>query len=284
MAAPSQIVAAAGRGSRWLHHRGLMFPTASGGVRLLAGKVAPHGSYTYRNQFGHQVRADLGDYMERIGFFGAHGSALIRYATSHLQPGDWAIDAGANVGLMASPLAAAVGPSGCVWAVEPLPRNVARLEELKAANGLGQLEILPLALGSVAATARLHLSSRPGGSGSGSFVAPWGEEAFVEVATARLDDLVAARSPRGPLRLVKIDVEGYEAELLKGAEATLRGHRPLVICEFHDPLLRAAGSSSEDLLARFAALGYTPRAPFDRPEGSLDAKVLDLLLAPAASR
>ncbi len=260
-----------------------MWPTASGGVRLLAGKLIREGRYRYRNQYGHLVEADMADYMERIGFFGAHGSPIIRFLTSQLQPGDWAIDAGANVGLVTSPLAAAVGPSGCVWAIEPLPRNLARLQRLKEANGLSQLVILPLAVGSVVSTERLHLSSLPGGSGSGSFVAPWGEDAFVEVATVPLDHLVATQDPGRPLRVVKIDVEGFEAELLKGAAKTFADHRPLVICEFHDPLLRAAGSSSEDLLERFAGYGYTPRAPFARPSGSLEGLVVDMLLARAGS-
>ncbi len=96
----------------------------------------------------------------------------------------------------------------------------------------------------------------PAGARSGSFVAPWAREEFVEVATVRLDDLVATRAPDGPLRVVKIDIEGFEAEMLAGAQATLTDHRPVVICEFHDPLLRAAGSSSEDLLRAFAAYGY----------------------------
>jgi methyltransferase FkbM-like protein len=126
----------------------------------------------------------------------------------------------------------------------------------------------------------LHGSVRPGGSGWGSLVAPWASSQSVEVAMVRLDDMVARRAPDAPLRLVKIDVEGSEPDLLAGAEVTLSAHRPLVICEFHDPLLRAAGSSSEDLLASFARLGYRPRAPFARPRGGLEGRVCDLLLVP----
>ncbi len=99
------------------------FPLAAGGIRLVTGKVTDDGVYRYRNQYGHSVEADfLSDYMERIGFFGAHASRIIRYATGQLRPGDWAIDVGANVGLIASPvMAAAVGPTGCVWPSSPCP-------------------------------------------------------------------------------------------------------------------------------------------------------------------
>jgi FkbM family methyltransferase len=178
-------------------------------------------------------------------------------------------------------MAAAVGAGGCVWAIEPLPRNILRLQALKDDNELTQLTVVPVALGARESTGRLRLSSRPGGSGSGSFVAPWARPEHVEVEIARLDDLVAARAPARPLRLLKVDVEGFEAEFLAGAEATLTTHRPLVICEFHDPLLRAAGSSSEELLKAFARYRYHPRAPFARPTGPLHDTVVDMLLCPS---
>ncbi len=171
------LVGAAGRLSRRLHSAGVLRGTASGVVRRLAGRLAGSGTITYRNSAGHLVAADLGDYVERLGVFGAHAGPMIRFVSSHLAPGDWAIDAGANVGLMASPMAAAVGPSGTVWAVEPFPRNVARLRALKEANHLEQLRIFPLALSSGTGTAELRLAAAPGGSAFPSFVAPWaGEE------------------------------------------------------------------------------------------------------------
>lgn len=273
------LVESSGGISRRLHEYGLLPGLASGGVRFLSGKLAASGRYRYRNQFGHVLDADLADYMERIGFFGAHSPTLIRYVTSWLRPGDWAIDAGANVGLLTSPMCAAVGASGSVWAVEPLPANVERLHVLKDDNKLDQLKVFPVALSASESTGRLRLSSRPGGSGAASFVAPWGKEEFVEVTTTPLDQLTERSPKTGPLRLIKLDVEGFEVEVLAGAAATLATWRPMIICEFHDPLLRAAGSSAEQLLAAFDAHGYSPSAPFGRPKGSLDGKVCDMLLA-----
>jgi FkbM family methyltransferase len=246
----------------------------------MAGRFAGEGIFAYRNEHGHVMEADLSDYMERMGFFGAHSSRFVRYITSTLRPGDWAIDAGANVGLISSPMCSAVGPEGRVWTIEPLPRNVDRLRRLKEANGLTQMEIFPVALASKDSTERLRLSAAPGGSGWGSFVAPWAGEGYVEVPTQPLDELVAARGPDRPLRLLKIDVEGFEPELLAGARVTLSRTRPVVICEFHDDLLRATGSSSEKLVDAFAELGYFPQSPFGRPSHSLDGKVLDMLLIP----
>lgn len=266
--------------SRQLHGRGCLPGKASGAVRLAARTLAASGSYTYRNHYGHVVEADLSDYMERIGFFGAHSSKLARYITSCLRPGDWAIDAGANVGLLTSAMSAAVGPEGCVWAIEPLPRNVERLQALKDANGLRHLEVFPVALSSERSTAPLRLPASKGGSGFGSFVATWERAGDLEVETRTLDELVEASAPDAPLRLVKIDVEGFEERLLAGAHTTLMSWHPLVLCEIHDPLLRSAGTSAEELVAQFEAHGYLPQAPFGRPPGSLEGVILDMLFAP----
>ena len=274
------IVGAAGRLSRRLHTAGVLRGTASGVVRRVAGRLANTGTIGYRNAAGHLVEADLADYAERLGVFGAHAGPLIRFVSSHLAPGDWAIDAGANVGLMSSPMAAAVGVSGAVWAVEPFPRNVARLVALKEANHLEQLRIFPVALSSGTGTAELRLAAAPGGSAFPSFVAPWAGNERVEVRTRTLDDLVAENAPDLPLRLLKIDVEGAEPDLLAGARDTLARLRPAVLCEFHDSLLRAAGTSAAGLLASFADWGYVPRPPFDLPRGSLDGALFDLLLVP----
>lgn len=277
------LIRSAARLSRTLHGRGVLGGKPSGLVRLCARQLANEGRYTYRDYHGHLVEADLTDYCERIGFFGAHSARLLRHIASRLRPGDWTIDVGANVGLVTSAMCAAVGPEGCVWAVEPLPRNLERLRALKEENGLGQLHILPWALSSRASTARLRLPAEAGGSAFGSFVATWATSGFLEVETFRLDDLVERRHPGKPLRLLKIDVEGFEEQVLAGATDTLLGSRPIVVCEFHDQLLREAGTSAEGLLERFRSLGYRPQAPFGGLSGRLDGMVVDMVMVPSVT-
>lgn len=269
-----EAVAAA---SRRLQGRGGAGRVVSAVTRRVAAPLITAGTYTYRDRWGHQVEADVSDYLERAGFLGAHSPTLLRNLGRMVAAGDWVIDVGANVGLVTSRLCQLVGPTGAVWAVEPLPRNVARLEALRARNGLGQLTVLPVALSSQAGTARLRLPIRGGGA-FGSFVATWETCGEVDVATARLDDLVAQRRPPGRLRLVKIDAEGFEPQVVAGATETLSTLRPLVLCEFNDVLLQQAGTSSAELLQRFAALGYAP----ERRPAKLAGRNVDLLLAHGA--
>lgn len=172
------------------------------------------------------------------------------------------VDVGANVGLISGELCRLVGETGEVWAFEPVPRNLARLAALKKDNGLDQLRLFPYALGAASARLPMRLPTE-GHSGWGSFTKDWEIATELPVDVRRLDDLIGLR----PVRLLKIDVEGYEDRVLAGAEETLRVSRPIVICEIADRWLKAAGSSEPALIAHFRNLGYriASRRPADRP-------------------
>jgi FkbM family methyltransferase len=241
-------------------------------------RFPPPGELVYRDVDGYTRTADLRDHMESLVFVGRH--RLPGAVMDGLRPGDWAIDIGANVGSVAGQLCRAVGPAGLVWAVEPLPRNVDRLRLLVETNGLQQLDVLPYALGSERGTATIRLSG-DGSSGCSSFTASWISDGSLDVRTERLDDLTADVDGGRQLRLVKLDVEGFELEVLEGAEATLRRWRPLVYCEFNDIILTDAGSSSEELLGAFRDLGYSVAPAWRRTSRRLAGRNTDLLMTPA---
>ena len=244
-------------------------------------RFPPPDDVEYRDADGYRRVADLGDHMESLVFVGRH--RLPPGVMAHVRPGDWAVDVGANVGSVAGQLCRAVGAGGRVWAFEPVPRNVDRLRRLAEANGLAQLQIFDCALSSITGTSSLRL---PGAAGSGyaSFTASWIRDGCLDVPTRRLDDLTAAAADAGrPLRLVKLDVEGFEREVLVGARETLRRHRPLVYCEFNDIILTDAGTSSGELLRAFGELGYAVAPGWGRAAARLAGRNVDLLMVPAAS-
>jgi FkbM family methyltransferase len=134
-------------------------------------------------------------------------------------------DVGANQGIT-SLFYARTFPSALVVAVEPHPFNAAQILRNARANLAGNLAVLPCAV-----------SERPGevfisDHSNSSVVARDG----ISVPAVRLDDL---RS--GPVRFLKIDVEGLELEVLRGAESLVRADRPVLDVEVHlffreDPL------------------------------------------------
>jgi FkbM family methyltransferase len=151
-----------------------------------------------------------------------------------------AVDVGANIGLFTLALAKRVEPDGAVWAFEPDPANRALLQENVAANGLGDLvTVSELAL--TDATGQLFFQPSPTDA-SASHLAPGG----IRVEAVRLDDLDIEH-----VDVMKIDVEGAECSVLRGAAETLSNSRPALLLECAERNLSRAGSSLgelEDLL------------------------------------
>jgi FkbM family methyltransferase len=125
------------------------------------------------------------------------------------------VDIGANIGLYTC-LAASLGKP--VVAIEPLPRNLACLHKNLAANGFDTVEVLPVGLSSEIGTKRLF-----GTGGCASFSPGWAgssEKRFRSVPVSTLDSIVTGLPKLRPM-LIKMDVEGLELEVLRGADMTL---------------------------------------------------------------
>jgi FkbM family methyltransferase len=171
-----------------------------------------------------------------------------------LRPGDTALDVGANLGYFTTVMAQCVGGHGKVWAFEPVPPTFDRLRLSISLNGFGQVTPLAVALGDADAAAQITFDPRFAGSASlhGDPGAPHSESHPVPVH--RLDDLVASGTIGRP-RLVKIDVEGHELAVVRGALQTLAASRPSIIFEYSQPLARHGGWTLAELGEIIASCG-----------------------------
>ena len=153
-------------------------------------------------------------------------------------PGTCVIDVGANVGLMALVAAAAVGPTGSVVAVEPLPVNLVRLAENIQKNRYPWVQIEPAAAGSETGTATLHVTRD---SAYPSLKTPAGGHRVIDAIAVSLRTIDNVWRERGMPRvsLLKVDVEGYELDVLRGAATLLKTCRPVVLAESHEEHLGA---------------------------------------------
>ncbi len=180
-------------------------------------------------------------------------SHVERFLQQHLAPGDRAIDVGANLGYFTAVMAAAVGPRGHVWSFEPTPPIAGDLELSVAANGHDHVDVLRVALAEQNGTATISFDPRV--AGSSSLVAAATERSRTyEVAVRRLDDLYAGSQVEAPA-LIKIDVEGGELAVLRGASGLLRHAQPHVIFEFNAQMARAAGWDLPDVVELFECCG-----------------------------
>lgn len=166
-----------------------------------------------------------------------------------LRPGDTVVDVGANIGFFSLLAARLVGPQGRVYAVEPAPENVAAIRANTELNGVANVEAVEVAAGAAAGRSRLLVVEDQSWSmmeSQGDH--PLGKER-IEVEVAPVDDLVG-QGRIAPPRLVKIDVEGAEPDVLRGARRTLAEHRPAVICELHgtnEPVAEALEAAGYEL-------------------------------------
>jgi FkbM family methyltransferase len=240
-------------------------------VRTLVRGVS--GELAYVDANGYARRADTSDHLELEGFLGI--GRLPEWIRKLIRPGDWVVDVGANVGLITAQLCRLVGGLGSVWAIEPIPRNVRRLEELARLNNLLQLRVMEGALSNVSGTADIRLPVAHE-SGWASFTKTYDTSGTLAATTWRLDELTAGQP--GRISFIKIDVEGFEPQVIEGAAETLRAMHPFVLCEFNDILLRDAGTSASELLRLFAGHGYRPSEECAELSTALDGKITDLLL------
>lgn len=169
---------------------------------------------------------EIGSLILRLGVFDLCVSEAIWRL---LDPGATAVDAGANIGHMTSVMATRVGARGAVFAFEPHPvtfgelsSNVARW---RADPRTGDIRLHELALSDRGGTARLgapaDFDSNRGSVGLlGESDAGARAGSVHEVALARLDEVVDAQ-----VGVLKIDVEGHELEVLRGAGRLLSAGR-----------------------------------------------------------
>ncbi len=183
-----------------------------------------------------------------------------------IRPGTVAIDVGAHVGYFSRRFARA-NPGGVVLAFEPqsLPRAIMTVASFFKRNQ--NVLLMPLALGEGMDLLELKIPIKRGG-GIGIGLAHVGEaddlsdrfEVRREIApAARLDD-VLAKLDVGAVSFIKVDVEGGELSVLRGAVETLRSHRPAIVCEI-DGREGRFGHGAGDLAAFLSDLGYTPCDP-----------------------
>jgi FkbM family methyltransferase len=207
-----------------------------------------------------------------------------------LTPGAVFVDVGANVGYHTIRAAVRVGAGGRVVALEPNPENARLLLLTIRANGFSNIDLVPLALsdrlGAVSFTA--YLGSNGGFSPDDLDSLASGRTTVV--ACIPLDDL---RLPR--IDVMKVDVEGAEAEVVSGAIETIERCRPAIVMEFScEMATRVGGLSPREHLDRIVGMGYEmavidkwggPPVPVASPEVLLQSwgdplRIEDLLFTP----
>jgi len=161
---------------------------------------------------------------------GGFERAETTFAIEQARPGTVAIDVGANVGMFTIPLAMAVGPSGRVLTIEPSPENVERLESNIELNALENVVVEPIAVGDKAGRVVLQLASDPGFHSTGEIAESREVNETMTVRAETLDE-VWLRAHAPAVSFIKIDTEGSEDAVLRGATQILEACHPVLLVE-----------------------------------------------------
>lgn len=233
---------------------------------------------------GLRWQLDLSEGIDLAIFvFGQFESATANSFKSLVRPGATVLDIGANIGAHTLPLARLVGPDGKIYAFEPTKYAFGKLKQ--------NLNLNPeLASRIVAEQMRL---THTGATDPGEIYSSWkvvGQEPrhkkhlgiakSIDGANATSLDEYWEKMNLRQLDLVKLDVDGFETEVIKGGKNTLRRYHPLICMELSPYVLEERGTSSVDLLHELHDSGYQlidlrTRSPITDSAGRLKLKIPD---------
>jgi FkbM family methyltransferase len=204
---------------------------------------------------GYDLKLALDEQIQRDIALGQFELEESGWVEAFLQPGMVFVDVGANIGLYSLLAASRVGSQGKVIAFEPSPYCHDRFQATVTANAISQIAIERTALGD--APGELDLVVEHQGLHSPSFLAKEGDLRYrVPVTTF---DAYLARSGLGHVDLMKIDVEGFEPNVIRGAAAALRrGAVGAILCELNEVWLGRNACSPDQLDGMIRSYGFLP--------------------------
>lgn len=195
---------------------------------------------------GGRFRVDMTESMQRDYYFGVYDEVELAFIRRLLRDGGDFVDVGGHIGTYTVLASKAIGNRGRVLTFEPNPTMRARLEENIRLNECANVIVRDAAVSDTPGRVTLYVP-RVGDVGWSSLSQGWvGASDAIEVEATTLDAEVARHGLQPSV--VKIDVESYETQVLRGARSVLEG-RPALLIEVVE-------GHAEEVLSTLAPLGY----------------------------
>ena len=205
---------------------------------------------------GIRFELDVSDYMEWCTYFGL--AIEPREALWKLvKPDATVVDVGVNIGETLMNIARLVGEGGRVFGFEVNPRTLKKCQRNLSLNAFRNIALHGVGLGR--SPGRLRIFSPSLRNSGGDRLRDLGEDAGGAARTVAVTTLDAFATEHGlaHVDLIKIDVEGFEMNVIAGALETLRRDHPVLFVELDDANLREQGSSAASLVAFLESLAYS---------------------------
>ena len=168
------------------------------------------------------------------------------------------VDVGANQGFFTLLGSKRVGEHGQVFAFEPATTEARKLRANLKFNGCANVTVEEMALGAEPGSADFYMYLGHQGSWSGLRKGAEDVEVEARVITVPVVTLDSYLAERGVKRVdvMKVDVEGGELNVLRGAAATIATHRPVIVCEVEPRRTRQWGYEAGAILDQLKSAGY----------------------------
>lgn len=198
------------------------------------------------------------DRMIRNMYLGIYECDVVKLLHRLLREGDTFIDVGANIGYLSAIALSIIGKSGQAHCFEPVHYN--KLKIFKNLNPHFNISINDCALGDADGNIEISIAGKFGNIGMNTLVPEllnrFGVENTLTVPIRRLDEYII-KNNINKIKIIKIDVEGYEYFVLKGLKAFFdAGNRPIIIVEISPIAFSIINVSLAELGAYMNQYGY----------------------------
>lgn len=190
------------------------------------------------------------DFYDSYAFFceDPQGRRELAFFMGQIKQGDVLYDIGAFRGVFSAACKLKLPQGVAVHAFEPIKKNIEAIERIRLLNHFMDFAIVPSAVGDGNPLPANELDDMLCAGDATKF------PGAMEVRTVSLDRYVADGNPAPTI--MKIDVEGYELQVLTGARECLNKHRPRLWLEVHPEFLKAQRKSPDGVLKILRQAGY----------------------------
>lgn len=232
------------------------FPSSSFAALATPNYEYPPKTYRSCRRYGINYRLDISDYQNWVLYFYSKADSSFG-VLPYINKGDIIFDIGGNIGQTAMMMAKQAGQDGYVYSFEPFPATYNNFEyNLELNPSIKNISPVKIAFGSVPGSLQMYADCETN-SGANRMLPGSLQAENTETVPVTSIDKFMGENAISRLDFIKIDVEGFEMEVLKGAYATLKKYKPRLFVELDDANLKNQGSSAAGVCSYLAELGYT---------------------------